>query len=108
MKNVKMLVNTIYDGPIKAGEIIAIPDDYAERWNANGIATILGDSDIVDSEEPDEEESDSHDEEEVTQEFTKEDYEKMSGKELFALCKGRGLEVEAKQPKAVYIDALMA
>lgn len=98
-----MLVNTIYDGPKQVGDELIVPDDFAARWDVNGIAEVIGNVNIEPINNDDSEEDpkgEPADNEEV-------DYEKMSNKQLYGLCKQRGIEVEAKQPKEVYIAALV-
>ena len=44
---VEMLVHTFYREPLKPGDIIEVSQDVAERWERNGIATIVGNFDAV-------------------------------------------------------------
>lgn len=103
MKKVKLLINTAYKGPRKEGEVISVPDDFAKRWAKNGIAEIIGDVQKEDTvkEVPTKEEP-------VEPEAGTVDYNNMNPKELFALCKEKGLEVEAKKSKEYYIEQLNA
>ena len=89
MKKVKLLVNTAYQGPRKEGDVVSVPDDFAHRWVKNGIAEYT---------------SEQVEEEPVKEEGT--DYSTMSAKELYALCKEKGLDVEAKKSKEYYIEKL--
>lgn len=98
MKKVKLLINTAYKGPRKEGEVISVPDDFANRWAKNGIAEIVGD--VQNEEAPKKEE------EPVEPTADTVDYNNMNAKELFALCKEKGLEVEAKKSKEYYIEQL--
>lgn len=106
---VKMLVNTAYQGPRKEGDIIAVPEDFAKRWVKNGIAEY-----VQEEQEADEPETPATDDvqeqvDDSTQDGTTEDkpdYESMSAKELYALCKEKGIEVEAKKSKEYYIEKL--
>lgn len=113
MKKVKMLVDTAYKGPRKAGETVDVPDDFAIRWAKNGIATILEDTkdDQVDDEKASEEEQEviddgQEDESQDDGQVGDVDYESMSAKDLYALCKEKGIEAKSKQPKQYYIDLL--
>lgn len=93
MKKVKFLTDTAYRGPRKAGETISVPDDFAKRWAKNGIAKIIIDANGVTSPLP-------------KTPKTEEGYSKMNAKELFTLCKERGLVVEPKKSKEYYIEKL--
>lgn len=99
MKRVKFLVGTAYKGPRKEGEVISVPDDFANRWVKNGIAMLIGEEPsvekVVDTETPSE----------IT-ETNIADYENMSPKDLYALCKDKGIDVEAKKSKEYYIEKL--
>lgn len=90
MKKVRMLINTAYKGPRFAGEVISVPDDYATRWSKNGIAEVVEEVEETEEVEADEPKP----------------YEGMTSKELYALCKERGLDVEAKKSAKYYIEAL--
>lgn len=96
MKNVKFLVNTAYRGPRKEGEVISVPDDYASRWVKNGIAEYVNGQvqEPVDDNEEDE------------KEFETPDIKNMSTKELYALCKEKGIDAEAKKSKEYYLEKL--
>ena len=96
MKNVKFLVNTAYRGPRKEGEVISVPDDYASRWVKNGIAEYVNGQvqESVDDNEEDE------------KEFETPDIKNMSTKELYALCKEKGIDAEAKKSKEYYLEKL--
>lgn len=96
---VKMLVSTAFDGPKKPGDELLVPEDTANRWAKLGIAEIIGKVEDVE----DEVETEDLEAEEVEEEI---DYNSMTGKALFELCKERGIEVEAKQPKTYYIEKL--
>ena len=100
MKNVKFLVNTAYRGPRKEGEVISVPDDYALRWVKNGIAEYVSGQ----VQEPAQEPVDDH--EEGSKEFETPDIQNMSTKELYALCKEKGIDAEAKKPKEYYLEKL--
>lgn len=101
MKKVKLLVNTAYQGPRKEGDVISVPDDFAARWVKNGIAVLA------------EEVEETEDVEEVVEEEVQEeeveetpDYSGMNAKELYAICKEKGIEVEPKQSKEYYLEKL--
>lgn len=103
MLKVRFLVNTAYQGPRKEGEEIYVPEDFASRWAKNSIAEIV----------TEDEKSDQHDvpEEAVTdetpaEEEDKHDYSDMNAKDLYALCKQKGIEVEAKRSKEYYLEKL--
>lgn len=100
MKNVKFLVNTAYRGPRKEGEVISVPDDYASRWVKNGIAEYVNGH----VQEPVQETSDDH--EEGGNEFETPAIQNMSTKELYALCKEKGIDAEAKKSKEYYLEKL--
>lgn len=107
MKKVKLLVSTAYQGPRKEGEVISVPDDFAKRWAKNGIAEIVGD--VQKEEAPKKEEAQAEVPEEVQEPVADTvDYNSMNAKELYALCKEKGLEVEAKKSKEYYIEQLNA
>lgn len=97
---VKLLVNTAYQGPRKEGEVISVPEDFAARWTKNKIAEYV-EQEVVEEEISEETVTD---EEKDIVEGT--DYESLSAKELYALCKEKGLDVEAKKSKAYYIEKL--
>ena len=95
---VKLLVSTAYQGPRREGDVIAVPEDFAKRWVKNGIAEYATGKDAVQEKEPvvkEEKEPETGD-----------NYEGMSAKELFTLCKEKGLDVEAKKSKEYYIEQL--
>ena len=103
MLKVRFLVNTAYQGPRKEGEEIYVPEDFASRWAKNSIAEIVNEG----------EKSDQHDvSEEVVaddvpaEEEDKHDYSDMNAKDLYALCKQKGIEVEAKRSKEYYLEKL--
>lgn len=100
MKNVKFLVNTAYRGPRKEGEVISAPDDYASRWVKNGIAEYVSGQ----VQEPVQEPADDNEEDE--KEIETPDIKNMSTKELYALCKEKGIDAEAKKSKEYYLEKL--
>lgn len=106
MKRVKFLTDTAYQGPRREGDEINVPDDYALRWEKNGIAKIMGDEYITKEEHEDTEVEDKEITNEVVSEVEVEDFTNMNAKELFAKCKERGLEVEAKKSREYYIEKL--
>lgn len=110
-----MLVNTAFQGPRKEGDVVHVPEDFAKRWVKNGIAEY-----VQEGQEADEPETPATDdvqgqtdgltEGDATQEGAtenKSNYESMSAKELYALCKEKGIEVEAKKSKEYYIEKLV-
>ena len=106
MKRVKFLTDTAYQGPRREGDEINVPDDFALRWEKNGIAKIMGDEYITKEEHEDTEVEDKETTNEVVSEEEVEDFTNMNAKELFAKCKERGLEVEAKKSREYYIEKL--
>lgn len=113
MKEVKFLTDTAYRGPRKVGETISVPDDFAKRWAKNGIAEIIDANGATvplpetDEKEPVNVPGEGHvDDGSEENENKDEDYSKMNAKELFTLCKERGLEVEPKKSKEYYIEKL--
>ena len=103
MLKVRFLVNTAYQGPRKEGEEIYVPEDFASRWAKNSIAEIVTEG----------EKSDQHDvpeevvaDEVPAEEEDKHDYSDMNAKDLYALCKQKGIEVEAKRSKEYYLEKL--
>ena len=116
---VKMLVNTAYQGPRKEGDVISVPEDFAKRWVKNGIAAYIQAEQETDEPETPVDETPETDDvqgqaDETTEDGTapeestddKPDYESMSAKELYALCKEKGIDVEAKKSKEYYIEKL--
>lgn len=116
---VKMLVNTAYQGPRKEGDVISVPEDFAKRWVKNGIAAYVQAEQKTDEPETPVDETPETDDvqgqaDETTEDGTapeestddKPDYESMSAKELYALCKEKGIDVEAKKSKEYYIEKL--
>ena len=103
---VKMLVNTAYQGPRKEGDVISVPEDFAKRWVKNGIAAYA--QEVHETDEPETPVDETTEDCTVTEESTddKPDYESMSAKELYALCKEKGIDVEAKKSKEYYIEKL--
>lgn len=99
MKKVKFLTDTAYQGPRKEGDIVDVPDDFADRWVKNGIAELV--SGKVEKKAATAKTDADEKESEV-------DYSTMNAKELYALCKEHGLEVEAKKAKEYYIEKLTA
>lgn len=112
MVKVKLLVSTAYQGPRKEGDVVLVPEDFAARWTKNKIAEYVEtkETDEVVSEEETVEEvaAETEETEEVVDEPVQGDvdYSSMSAKELYALCKEKGLEVEAKKSKEYYIEKL--
>ena len=107
MKKVKFLTDTAFQGPRKEGDIISVADDFANRWAKNGIAEIIGSEGSDDKTIND----DNSNEPDGTGEVTvgnedSVDYASMSAKDLFAACKEKGIEVEAKKSKEYYIEKL--
>lgn len=106
MKKVKMLVNTAYKGPRKEGDIVSVPDDFAERWVKNHIAVAYeSDSEVEGAAESGITETVSEDEVEV-ESGDESSLSEMSAKELYALCKEKGIEADAKKSKEYYLDKL--
>lgn len=116
---VKMLVNTAYQGPRKEGDVISVPEDFAKRWVKNGIAAYVQAEQETDEPETPVDETPETDDvqgqaDETTEDGTapeestddKPNYESMSAKELYALCKEKGIDVEAKKSKEYYIEKL--
>lgn len=116
---VKMLVNTAYQGPRKEGDVISVPEDFAKRWVKNGIAAYVQAEQETDEPETPVDETPETDDvqgqaDETTEDGTapeestddKPDYESMSAKELYALCKEKGIDVESKKSKEYYIEKL--
>ena len=104
MKKVKFLTDTAYQGPRKAGDVVSVPDDFASRWQKNGIAEIISGSEANKQEKDEEVPEKAEEVVEADEEVV--DYSKMNAKELYALCKERGIEVEAKKAKDYYIEKL--
>lgn len=104
MLKVRFLVNTAYQGPRKEGEEIYVPEDFASRWAKNSIAEIITEDEKSDQHDVPEEEV--ADEEEAVKEEDKHDYSDMNAKDLYALCKQKGIEVEAKRSKEYYLEKL--
>ena len=104
MLKVRFLVNTAYQGPRKEGEEIYVPEDFASRWAKNSIAEIVTEDEKSDQHDVPEEVV--ADEEEAVKEEDKYDYSDMNAKDLYALCKQKGIEVEAKRSKEYYLEKL--
>lgn len=77
-----MLKPTTYQGPREVGKEYDIDDAVAKRWIERKLAEPAA-SDAAKS------------------------YSKMKAKALYELCLEKGLEVEEKQPKEYYIEALI-
>ena len=103
MLKVRFLVNTAYQGPRKEGEEIYVPEDFASRWAKNSIAEIVTEDEKSDQ-------NDVHEEvvadEVPAEEEDKHDYSDMNAKDLYALCKQKGIDVEAKRSKEYYLEKL--
>ena len=104
MLKVRFLVNTAYQGPREEGEEIYVPEDFASRWAKNSIAEIITEDEKSDQHDVHEEEV--ADDEEAAKEEDKHDYSEMNAKDLYALCKQKGIEVEAKRSKEYYLEKL--
>ena len=104
MLKVRFLVNTAYQGPRKEGEEIYVPEDFASRWAKNSIAEIVTEDEKSDQHDVPEEVV--ADEEEAAKDEDKHDYSDMNAKDLYALCKQKGIEVEAKKSKEYYLEKL--
>ena len=108
---VKLLVNTAYQGPRKEGDEFFVPEDFAERWVKNGIAVYADDSENGNQNDDDDtgvNDAAVDDAGETTNDDAEDahDYESMNAKDLYALCKEKGIEVEAKKSKEYYIEKL--
>ena len=103
MLKVRFLVNTAYQGPRKEGEEIYVPEDFASRWAKNSIAEIVTEDEKSDQHDVPEE---VVDDEAPAEEEDKHDYSDMNAKDLYALCKQKGIEVEAKRSKEYYLEKL--
>lgn len=109
MKKVKFLTDTAFQGPRKEGDVISVADDFANRWAKNGIAEIIGSDDSNDRNIDDNNYNEPEGTDEVTDgNLDMVDYASMSAKDLFAACKEKGIEVEAKKSKEYYIEKLNA
>lgn len=110
MLKVVFLVNTAYQGARHEGEELIVPSDFAIRWANNGIARIVIDPAEVQLDEAEDEiEVDEAEPVAAVEETSlpaEEDFESMSSKELYKACVARGIEVEVKQPKDVYLNLL--
>ena len=104
MLKVRFLVNTAYQGPRKEGEEIYVPEDFASRWAKNSIAEIVTEDEKSDQHDVPEEEAVA--DEAPAEEEGKHDYSDMNAKDLYALCKQKGIEVEAKRSKEYYLEKL--
>ena len=102
MLKVRFLVNTAYKGPRKEGEEIYVPEDFASRWAKNSIAEIVTEDEKSDQHDVSEEVAD----EAPVEEEDKHDYSNMNAKDLYALCKQKGIDVEAKRSKEYYLEKL--
>lgn len=110
MINVVMLTQTNYKGrTLKKDQVVMIDETVADRWMNRNIAALSDEepSDVID--EP------KKDNPLVDPEKTTEDdpvatgkYVGMKAKELYALCKDRNIEAEARQPDEYYIGLLEA
>lgn len=98
---VRMLVDTAYQGPRKAGDIIQVPEDFANRWVKNKIAALASKDEI-----PQKVEVIGQEPENETEGSGEVDYTNMKAKELYDLCVEKGIEVEAKKSKDYYIEKL--
>lgn len=107
MKKVKFLTDTAYQGPRKTGEIVNVPDDFAARWQKNGIAEIVSEAE-VETTKAEEKPAEPVVEEPEVVATPATDYSNMNAKELYTLCKESGIEVEAKKAKEYYIEKLTA
>ena len=76
MKRVKFLTDTAYQGPRREGDEINVPDDYALRWEKNGIAKIMGDEYIAKEEHEDTEVEDKEIEGEPEENISSKDIDK--------------------------------
>lgn len=108
---VKMLVNTAYQGPRKEGDVVTVPEDFAKRWVKNGIAEYANGQEVNEpeaTEEPEVVDVQETVEDEVVAEAVEgsTDYESMNAKELYALCKEKGIDVEPKKSKEYYLEKL--
>ena len=108
---VKMLVNTAYQGPRKEGDVIFVPEDFANRWVKNGIAELVcddvsGNNDVTNDANDSNEPEGTGDVTEGNKDDSVVDYTSMSAKDLFAACKEKGIDVEAKKSKEYYIEKL--
>jgi DNA-directed RNA polymerase specialized sigma subunit len=82
---VKMKVNTHYYGFRNKDDIIDVDENTAKRWQSNNIAEILEIND-----------------EEIQQTNDKiTDYQSMSAKEIFNLCKERGINIDIEYLKTL-------
>ena len=92
--SVEMLVDTAYIKPRFKGNIINVPEDVAHRWTKNKIAKYVDIS------------NNNGDEKSIVEDSDMSQYESMNAKELYALCKEKGIEAEAKKTKEYYLEIL--
>ena len=94
--SVEMLVDTAYVKPRFKGDVLNVPEDVANRWTKNKIAKYVDGS----------YKSNNDDEKSSVEDSAMSQYESMNAKELYALCKEKGIEAEAKKPKEYYLEIL--
>lgn len=130
---IKMNTTTAYNGARRKGQTFDVPNEIplpvVKRWVSRGICEVIeGTLDIdkkiisskpIENTEPTDIEvavlETSENEKVVSQKKEVGDkasdatsqYESMKAKELYALCKDRGLDVEAKRESQYYIDKLI-
>ena len=92
--SVEMLVDTAYIKPRFKGDVLNVPEDVANRWTKNKIAKYVDIS------------NNNGDEKSSVEDSAMSQYESMNAKELYALCKEKGIEAEAKKPKEYYLEIL--
>lgn len=99
-----MNVSTHYKGAKLKGKEYDIDSVTAQRWEVNGIASIIEETkekEVVNDD------LDNIDEvEDIEDNENETDYAKMSAKKLYTLCKEKELDVKAKQSKEYYIEKL--
>lgn len=91
---VEMLVDTAYQGPRKMGDVISVPEDFANRWVKNGIAKRTSAKPEAQAKAP------------VEEPAQVDEYAELTAKDLFNMCKEKGIDVEAKKSKEYYIEKL--
>lgn len=99
MNKVRILVQTRYDGPKFPGDEVEVDNATAKRWCNNGIAEII---EVVEDETPEEIVGQDN----TNTEETPTSYDELTAKQLYELCVEKGIEVEPKQAKQVYIELL--
>lgn len=92
---VKMLEQTHYGKTLFPDDVVKVDNETGLRWIGNGIAEVVESDDTIESAD-------------VSETVDDGTYASKDAKALYALCKERNIDAEARKSKEHYIELLEA